>query len=89
MTHEQLSQPDLAQLIRQQIANGWLPCIPMDQIDGGYGDGNLCEACRTAIGSDQVEYEAVEPVHRRHLRFHIVCYTIWQRECRERAPLTP
>ena len=83
-------EKDLRLLARELMAKGQLPTqVAPSKMWGAYGTGKHCNLCGQPIRPDEVEYEleyGVEPVT--HLRFHIVCHSVWQLEVARQDYLT-
>lgn len=71
--------------VRSLIEDGHLPAELDNQINAGYGDGNVCSVCDQAITRYQVEYGCSDVRTMTSLCFHLRCYRIWQRECKRRV----
>jgi hypothetical protein len=69
---------DVAAVIRARLADGALPRLPATKVWGGKGNGAACTACGETV-RDGPEYEA-EFGGLITVRFHRVCYQIWNEE---------
>jgi hypothetical protein len=70
---------ELKRIITEKRRLGRLPQIPTPRAWAGNGNGELCSVCESAIDAGQIEYE-VEWQHgpdTRMLRFHELCYRLW------------
>ena len=70
---------DVLQLIRQKILGGHLPKQNCHVTFYGFGTGNICVACESPIGADDVEVECDLPAGGT-IRLHRKCYEIWSTE---------
>ena len=70
---------DLKRIITEKRRLGTLPQIPTPRAWAGNGSGERCSLCESPIDAGQIEYE-VEWQHgpdTRMLRFHELCYRLW------------
>jgi hypothetical protein len=74
--------------IRARLSEGALPPGAPRRRLGEYAGGGLCDGCGERITSAQASYaveftpEAIPP----SVRFHRVCFEIWQQECQALLP---
>ncbi len=70
----------LRRLIRQRIRDGRLPRHRVIELGFGSGVGQECDACGTAIESDQRMTVRISADDWRTLRLHHACFEIWNAE---------
>jgi hypothetical protein len=70
----------LRRLIRQRIQDGRLPRHRVIELGFGSGVGQECDACGTAIESDQRMTVRISADDWRTLRLHHSCFEIWNAE---------
>ena len=68
--------------IRQKVADGSLPCEPHPKTWAGPGRDAPCDGCDQQVLPTEVEFEVDVPGGR-VLRFHRLCFGVWQAECEE------
>jgi hypothetical protein len=77
--------PELRACVQRRVQDGRLPRMHRGDIEAGCGGGAECCACDRPIESEDVEYQVVDPVGGRPLKFHFNCYVLWQEECDSRG----
>jgi hypothetical protein len=72
----------LTLLIRKRLSQKVLPRAELWRRHGEYSGGALCDGCGQPTTSAQAAYAVDFPpgVTPQSVRFHRVCYEIWQRE---------
>jgi hypothetical protein len=68
---------DVAAVIRAKLADGALPLLPATKVWGGKGNGAACAVCGEAVRDGEYEAEFGGLIT---VRFHRVCYEIWDAE---------
>jgi hypothetical protein len=76
---------DLAALVRNKIAAGFLPAESVGSAATGYGEDERCSVCDEKISGREVEYE-YESVFHGTLRFHYDCFVAWRGFARASHP---
>jgi hypothetical protein len=71
------------QHIRERLRQRTLPHGALWRRSGEYASGGLCDGCGERITSAQASYavEFTPGVTPQSVRFHRVCFEIWQYEC--------
>ena len=80
--------PRLAETIGQKLATGVLPARGPVEVRLGYGHGQPCSACEQRILHSQPEYEVADRTGFT-VRFHLVCFGLWEAECQRRGRPSP
>jgi hypothetical protein len=78
-----LPEEELHERALTLIKEGRLPANPPNQVWGGYGKGVHCSLCDQPIQPEQVqmEVEFSDDGKRSSFVFHLVCESVWLREC--------
>jgi len=66
-----------AQMIREKLSTGLLPCRDESKAFAGYGTGSPCAGCDLAIQSTEVEHELVFGDGRAYA-LHFDCVNLWR-----------
>jgi hypothetical protein len=61
---------------RERITSGFLPRTVPASVGAGWGSGETCRLCDSAIEPKQVEYELAQHGSAT-FRFHMRCHAIW------------
>jgi hypothetical protein len=70
-------------LIRQKLEDGRLPYNHIPRVWGGPSALEMCDACETSIGEDQLVMEGISlGGGRKPLQLHVICFGIWDTERR-------
>ncbi|MGH8211553.1 MAG: hypothetical protein ACREU6_18545 [Steroidobacteraceae bacterium] len=74
--------------IRARLSRRVLPRDAAWRLEGEYADGGACDGCGERITSAQASYcvDFTPGVIPQSVRFHRVCFEIWQGECRMPLP---
>lgn len=73
-------------MARCAVRSGRTPnCRPL-RIWGGAGSGARCAVCGSAVESADVEIEAEFGSDEEPHRFHVRCFSLWERACENGAP---
>jgi len=68
-------------VIRRRLQDGRLPHGRVWNLNGGEGDGQLCDACGAIVTSDQIAMGGtLSESGGRALQFHALCFRIWDNE---------
>lgn len=76
------SEARLRSLAAERISEEWLPLVFPAIIRPQHGSDGICDVCDRQIDRYRVEYQVTDPRDGNELTFHLMCYRIWQRECR-------
>jgi hypothetical protein len=76
-------------VIQKRLRQRLLPEAVFWRCAGEYVGGNPCDGCGERITSAQASYvvDFAAGVNPQSVRFHRVCFEIWQRECQKLAPV--
>jgi hypothetical protein len=74
--------------IRMRLSERALPFGALWRCVGEYAGGGMCDGCGERITSAQASYEVdfTPGVTPGSVRFHRICFEIWQHECRAALP---
>jgi hypothetical protein len=74
--------------IRARLSERALPSSAPRRRLGEYAGGGMCDACGERITSAQASYavDFTADVTAPSVRFHRVCFEIWQQECESLVP---
>jgi hypothetical protein len=86
-----MNPKDLRHLICQKLFAGQLPATGVTTYGGTAASGGTCDACAGTVFTGQVIIHGVARANQRDepIRFHLVCFDIWDRERRLLSPAAP
>ena len=74
----------ITEIIKTKLADGKLPHNSIPRVWGGPGNGELCDACETAIGRSALIMEGIASEGGGGIQFHVPCFYLW--DSLRRAP---
>lgn len=77
------SESQLRWMAAERIFDERLPLIFPAFIRPRHGSEGMCEVCGRQIDRFRIEYQVTDPRDGYELAFHLICYRVWQIECRE------
>ena len=75
-----LGTRDVADVVREKLAAGTLPCNAPTKMWVGNGSGRSCDACGQPITPTDIEYEPDFADPSVQVRFHQKCLDVWHQE---------
>ena len=77
------SEDRLHWLAIERISDERLPVICPGIIRPWRGSDGMCQLCGLLIDRYRIEYQVTDPRDGYELAFHLMCYRVWQLECRQ------
>ena len=75
-----MEQAILRLLIREKLANGGLPHVPIQRTWGLPGQGETCDGCEGTVSAAQILKEGALDALGCGIRFHVSCFALWDAE---------
>jgi hypothetical protein len=70
----------LGRLIRNKLAEGYLPRGALGAVSQTNGSSEICDACAKHVSPSDVLYRVYGASYRR-FHFHRACFSVWRGEC--------
>lgn len=77
------SETQLRWMAAERIGDHRLPLIFPAFIRPRHGSERVCEVCGRHIDCFRIEYQVTDPRDGYELAFHLLCFRVWQVECRD------
>lgn len=75
-------EAELRRMVGARITRKGVPVIFPTTVRVRYGSDETCQVCGQQIDRFRVEYQVTDAREARELAFHVLCYRVWQLECR-------
>ena len=77
------SESRLRCMAAERIDDEGLPVIFPAIFRPRHGSDEMCQVCDRRIDRFRIEYQVTDPRDGYELAFHLLCYRVWQVECRD------